>query len=143
MDNEDHNSSKTTARGIPTWLPWSGAVCLLVAAALVLFGTNWISLGLNLKAAVPFDVRASDVNGTLRIRWNAHADDVSHAQVAVLEVLDGEERYQYPVSSAVLATGALDYIRKSDDVTAVLILYKNGQEIGRRIVRSISPIRNT
>jgi hypothetical protein len=141
MDNEDYDSSPTHTRAIPAWLPWVGASCLLVAAVLVLLGTNWVPLGL--KTAVPFDVRASDVNGTLRIRWNAHADEVAHAQVAVLEVLDGEERYQYPVSSAVLATGALDYIRKSEDVTAVLILYKNGQEIGRRIVRSISPIRNT
>jgi hypothetical protein len=141
MENEAHNPSPTHASSISTWLPWTGAVCLLVAAALVVFGTNWIPHGL--KTPVPFDVRASDVNGTLRIRWNARADEVAHAQAAVLEVLDGEERYQYPVSSSVLATGALDYIRKSEDVTAVLILYKNGQETGRRIVRSISPIRNT
>src|SRR6476659_3657623 len=113
MENEDYNSSPAHAGAIPAWLPWVGAFCLMVGAALVFFGTNWIPLGL--KAVIPFEVRASDVNGTLRIRWNARADEVAHAQAAVLEVLDGEERYQYPVSSAVLATGALDYIRKSED----------------------------
>lgn len=122
-------------------LPWTGAVILFAASLALLFGNSAIATGF--ATSVPFEVQASDVAGNMRIRWNAHAGDITHAEAAMLDVVDGDQTYRYPVSSAVLANGALDYIRKSDDVMASLVLYKNGQETGRRIVRSIGALTHT
>ena len=87
---------------------------------------------------VPFELQATDVGGQMHIRWNPRADDVARAEHAVFEVADGKKQYRFPVSRAVLASGTMEYTRKSDDVAATLVLYKDGRETERRTVRSVS-----
>jgi hypothetical protein len=117
-------------------IPWAGVVVLVTATLLLFFGKAAILMLFG--PTVPFELQASDVGGQLHIRWNGQADDIVRAESAILEVTDGKQQYQYPVSTGVLASGTLDYTRKTDDVAATLVLFKNGHETERRIVRSIS-----
>ena len=117
-------------------VPWAGVVILLVAILLMFFGRALVPVLFG--PSVPFELQASDASGQMHIRWNAQADGVVRADRAVLEVKDGKQDLQYPVSRTMLANGGLDYTRKTDDVVASLVLYKDGREIERRIVRSIS-----
>lgn len=117
---------------------WVGAVVLLVATLFILFGKGMFpSLS---GTVVPFELQATDVGGQMHIRWNPRADDVARAEHAVFEVADGKKQYRFPVSRAVLASGTMEYTRKSDDVAATLVLYKDGRETERRTVRSVSAL---
>ena len=117
-------------------VPWVGAIVLLVATLSILFGKGLVP---PLSGpVVPFEIQATDVGGQMHIRWNARADDVARAENAALEVADGKKEYRFPVSRGVLSSGAIEYIRKADDVAATLVLYKDGRETGRRTVRSVS-----
>ena len=117
-------------------VPWVGAIVLVVATLSILFGKGMVSpLSGTL---VPFEIQATDVGGQMHIRWNARADDVARAEHAVFEVADGKKEYRFPVSRGVLSSGAMEYIRRSDDVAATLVLYKDGRETERRTVRSVS-----
>jgi hypothetical protein len=118
-------------------IPWAGVLVLLAATLFVFFGKSAVP-ALFGTAAIPFELQATDVGGQMRIRWNGQADDVAHAESATLEIADGKQQYLYPVSRDVLASGALDYTRRTDDVVASLVLHRNGRESERRIVRSIS-----
>ena len=117
-------------------VPWAGAVILLLATLSIVFGNGMIIP--NSAAAVPFELLATDNGGQMHIRWNARADDVAQAQQAVFEVGDGEKQDRFSVSRSVLASGAIEYTRRSDDVAATLVLYKDGRETERRTVRSVS-----
>ncbi len=117
-------------------VPWVGAIVLLVATLSILFGKGMVPpLSGTL---VPFEIQATDVGGQMHIRWNGRADDVALAEHGVLEVADGKKEYHFPVSRGVLSSGAMEYIRRSDDVAATLVLYKDGRETERRTVRSVS-----
>jgi hypothetical protein len=118
-------------------IPWVGVLVLLAATLFVFFGKSAVP-ALFGTAAIPFELQATDVGGQMRIRWNGQADDVAHAESATLEIADGNQQYLYPVSRDVLATGALDYSRRTDDLVASLVLHRNGRESERRIVRSVS-----
>jgi hypothetical protein len=118
-------------------IPWAGVLVLLGATIFVFFGKSALP-ALFGTAAIPFELQATDIGGQMRIRWNAQADDVARAESATLEIADGKQQYLYPVSRDVLASGALDYTRRTDDLVASLVLHRNGRESERRIVRSIS-----
>ena len=117
-------------------IPWAGVVLLLLATLYVLFGSALVPAASNVSAS--FELQATDIHGQMHIHWNSRAFDVTQAESAVFEVKDGEALYQFPVSARVLATGAIEYLRTSDDVAATLILFKDGKELGRRTVRSVS-----
>jgi hypothetical protein len=117
-------------------VPWAGAIVLLVATIAIFFGKGMVPALSGI--VVPFELQATDVGGQMHIRWNARADDVGRAEHAVFEVADGKQQYRFPVSRAVLSLGAIEYTRKSDDVAATLVLYKDGRETERRTVRSVS-----
>ena len=117
-------------------VPWAGAIVLLVATLSILFGKGMVSPLSGIL--VPFEIQATDVGGQMHIRWNARADDVARAEHAVFEVAEGKNEYRFPVSRGVLSSGALEYVRRSDDVAATLVLYKAGRETERRTVRSVS-----
>ena len=117
-------------------VPWAGAIVLLVATLSILFGKGMVPPLPN--TLVPFEIQATDVGGQMHIRWNARADDIARAEHAVFEVADGKKEYRFPVSRGVLSSGAMEYIRRSDDVAATLVLYKDGRETERRTVRSVS-----
>ena len=117
-------------------VPWVGAIVLLVATLSILFGKGIIPPLSGVL--VPFEIQATDVGGQMHIRWNGRADDVARAENAIFEVADGKKEYRFPVSRGVLSSGALEYVRRSDDVAATLILYKDGRETERRTVRSVS-----
>jgi hypothetical protein len=118
-------------------IPWAGAAVLLAAILLVFFGKS--AMPALFGTPVPFELQATDVNGQMKIRWNGQADAVTNAETASLEIKDGGQEYQYPVSRDVLAAGALDYTRRTGDVVASLVLQKGGRETERRLIRSISP----
>ena len=117
-------------------VPWVGAIVLFVATVSIFYvrGMGPAVSG----AGVPFELQATDAGGQMRIHWDGRADNVAHADYAVFEVTDGEKQYHFPVSRGVLATGTIDYIRKSDDIAATLVLFKRGLETERRTVRSVS-----
>lgn len=117
-------------------VPWVGAIVLLVATLSILFGRGLVPPLSG--TVVPFEIQATDVGGQMHIRWNARADDIALAEHAVFEVADGKKEYRFPVSRAVLALGAMEYTRNSDDIAATLVLYRDGRETERRTVRSVS-----
>ncbi len=116
--------------------PWAGAIVLFVATLSIVFGKG---IGPPLSRDVLFfELQATDVGGQMQIRWNGRADNVARAEHAFFEVADGKQRTRFPVSRGVLDSGAIEYTRKSNDVAATLILYKDGREIERRTVQSVS-----
>ena len=117
-------------------VPWVGAIVLLMATLSILFGKGMVSPVSG--TLIPFEIHATDVGGQMHIRWNGRADDVARAENAIFEVADGKEQYRFPVSRGALSSGALEYVRGSDDVAATLVLYKDGRETERRTVRSVS-----
>ena len=117
-------------------VPWIGAIVLFVATVSIFYVRG---MGLAVSGAgVPFELQATDAGGQMLIHWDGRADNVAHADYAVFEVADGANQYHFPISRGVLATGAIEYIRKSDDVAATLVLFKRGLETERRTVRSVS-----
>ncbi len=116
-------------------IPWAGVTILFIATLLLLFGKSAIPALSG--TVIPFELQSTDVGGQMRIRWNRNSDEVVQADSASLEVVDGTSQNRFPLSRATLLSGALDYSRQSGDAIATLILYKNGQESTRRIVRSI------
>ena len=116
--------------------PWAGAAVLFIATLSMMFGRGFIAPGSG--TVVPFELLATDVGGQMHIHWNGMADDVSQAEHAVFEVGDGNKQDRFSVSRSVLASGTIEYTRKSDDVAATLVLFKDGRETERRTVRSVS-----
>ena len=109
---------------------------LLAATLFLVLGKGLITPRPGL--AVPFELLATDVGGQMHIRWNGQADGVAQAEGAVFEVGAENWKDRFPVSRGMLASGAIDYTRKADDVAVTLVLYKDGRETERRIVRSVS-----
>ena len=130
------NDSPTSSVSRVDRAPWAGAAVLLIATLSVMFGRGYLAP--DSGAVVPFELLATDVGGQMRIHWNGLADDVSQAEHAVLEVGDGNKQDRFSVSRSVLASGTIEYTRKSDDVAATLVLFKDGRETERRTVRSVS-----
>ena len=116
--------------------PWAGAAVLFIVTLSMMFGRGFIAPGSG--TVVPFELLATDVGGQMHIHWNGMADDVSQAEHAVFEVGDGNKQDRFSVSRSVLASGTIEYTRKSDDVAATLVLFKDGRETERRTVRSVS-----
>src|SRR4051794_25459078 len=117
-------------------VPWAGVVILLIATVGLFFAKSVVPAIIGPK--IPFELQASDVAGKMHIQWNGAADMVAKADSATLVIRDGKKDYSYPVTRDVLANGSLDYSRRTDEVEATLVLTKDGREIERRIVRSIS-----
>ncbi len=116
--------------------PWAGAVVLLAATLSMVFGRGIVAPASGI--VVPFELMATDVEGQMHIHWNGKADGVAQAERGEFEVGDGNKQARFPVSRGVLASGAIEYTRRTDDVAATLVLYKDGRETERRTVRSVS-----
>ena len=85
----------------------------------------------------PFlDLKASDLNGQMRVQWDPKAEEVRLSQHATLEVIEGDQTTRYQVEDRVLLSGIFDYSRKSDDVLLRLSLFRDGQQ-RQGVVRSV------
>lgn len=117
------------------FIPWAGAVLLTLATFFLIFGGSQLKIAA--PNSIPFELRANETAGQMEIHWDVKSDEVTRAQSAVFEVKDGDSLYRFPLSPRVLAAGSVEYVRKSDDVAATLILLKDDQELARRTVRSV------
>ena len=91
-------------------------------------------------AFTPLDVRATDIDGKVRVDWDPELPVVRDAQGGTLEALDGGVMNRYPMEKRVLRSGSFDYIRQSDDVLLTMTLYRAGKPSAGSRIRSIGPV---
>ena len=118
---------------------------LLLATIVLSSVTAFLLLGKPLspqhaKSKTTLELKVVDQNNRMRVDWNASDPLVQSAQGATLEVEDGGIFNRYPVEPAILRSGGLDYVRRSDDVLLTLTLYHEGKPGAQTSVRRISPV---
>jgi hypothetical protein len=83
-------------------------------------------------------LQARDLDGRLRVTWDATPEYIRSATGATLEVLDGGRVQRYPVEPRVIQSGTLDYIRQTEDVVLTLTLHSSGRSGPQGVVRTVS-----
>src|SRR4030095_14817317 len=119
------------------WL-WLGSVLLLAAAAFI----AWFQplAPKKLTSSKVIELRATDIEGKVRVDWDPRLDAIRDAQGGTLEAMDGGLLNRYPMEKRVLRSGSFDYIRQSDDVLLTMTLYKEGKPVAATRIRSVGPV---
>ena len=104
-------------------IPW--AIIGVVVAALLAAVAGLKYLGPQLNAE-PLSLGMIEQNGQLQIQWNRASRSILNASGGTLEIVDGQDKRNIPMSRSELAQGSLTYARQSGDVQVRLTVTGSG-----------------
>ncbi len=104
-------------------IPW--AIIGVVVAALVaaVAGLKYLGPQLNTE---PLSLGMIEQNGQLQIQWNRASRSILNATSGTLEIVDGQDKRDVPMSRNELAQGSFTYARQSGDVQVRLTVTGSG-----------------
>jgi len=102
-------------------VPW--AIMGVVVAAVVVAVAGLHFLGPKLQHRVePLALGVLERDGQLQIQWNHASEAIADSTDGVLQIVDGPDKRDIPMSRPELAQGSLTYLRHSGDVQVRLIV---------------------
>ena len=104
-----------------SWI-WIAVVVLAFGVAAV-FGLRYFGPQLNRE---PIALTVLEKDGQLQVQWNHSSRTVTDATSGTLEIVDGADSRNVPLSPADLAKGSFTYARKSGDVQIRLEVRDSG-----------------
>src|SRR5665213_954390 len=107
--NPQYSPYPNTGRKIP-WAIIGVVVAALLAAVA---GLKYLGPQLNQE---PLSLGMIEQNGQLQIQWNRASRSILNASGGTLEIVDGQDKRDIPMSRSDLAQGSFTYARQSGDV---------------------------
>ena len=107
--NPQYSPYPNTGRKIP-WAIIGVVVAALLAAVA---GLKYLGPQLNQE---PLSLGMIEQNGQLQIQWNRASRSILNASSGTLEIVDGQDKRDIPMSRSDLAQGSFTYARQSGDV---------------------------
>jgi proteasome lid subunit RPN8/RPN11 len=102
-------------------VPWAIIGVAVAAVVIALAGLHFLGPRLQHRAE-PLALAVIERDGQLQIQWNHASEAIADSTDGVLEIVDGPDKRDIPMSRTELAQGSFTYLRHSGDVQVRLIV---------------------
>ena len=104
-------------------MPWTIIGIVVAALIIAVIGMRFFGPQLN---AEPLSLAVIEHDGQLQIQWNRASQSIAGSGGGTLQIVDGQDKRDIPMSRIELAQGNFTYVRRSGDVQVRLIVLTSG-----------------